>query len=181
MKPYELQKILGNHLLWLKSEGGRRADLSDANLSSASLVRADLAGANLRGANLSGADLSGAYLSSANLSGADLRGADLLGADLSGADLRGADLLGADLSGAYLSGAGGILWASCGWANHGECGRTLLAVRIGKLDCYFCACFSGSLEELRKYIADGEDEYKKTRTIAADFCAARMEEMAGDE
>lgn len=55
-----LSEILEQHLMWVKTGEGERANLS---------------GADLRGANLSGADLSGA-----NLSGADLRWADLRGA-----------------------------------------------------------------------------------------------------
>ena len=116
----ELNGILEDHKLWLKDEGGKRADLSYADL-----IGADLRGANLRGANLSyanlrcadlrGADLNCADLSYANLRGADLRGANLRGAnlsyanlrcaDLSYANLRCADLRGANLRGANLSGA----------------------------------------------------------------------------
>ena len=132
----KLDKILKDHVKWLyNKEGGKRADLTSANLRSADLSGANLRSANLRsadlscanlrsadlscanlrsadlscanlsGANLRGADLSGADLSGADLSGANLRGADLRGADLSGANLRGADLSGADLRGADLNGA----------------------------------------------------------------------------
>jgi hypothetical protein len=95
-----IQQVIIDHGLWLKNEGGARANLSCANLSCA-----NLRGANLRGANLSRADLRGADLSDADLSDADLRGADLRGADLRGANLRGANLRGANLSDANLSGA----------------------------------------------------------------------------
>ena len=101
----DLKKILEEHLLWLNGKGGRRADLSGANLCDADLRGANLRGANLRGADLRDADLSGANLFGANLRGADLRDADLSDADLSGADLRDANLRGADLSGANLRGA----------------------------------------------------------------------------
>lgn len=85
----ELNEILRKHELWLKGkDGGKIADLSEA----------DLSGAPLRGANLCRADLSGA-----DLRGANLRGANLIEADLSGANLRGANLSEADLSGANLS------------------------------------------------------------------------------
>jgi hypothetical protein len=101
MKTYtreQLMEILELHRKWFRNEeGGKRADLSDANLSDA-----DLSGANLSGANLSGANLSGAYLRDANLSDANLSDADLSGANLSGAYLRDADLSDANLSGAYL-------------------------------------------------------------------------------
>ena len=61
MKQEELNQILNEHKLWLRCEGGKRADLRSA----------DLSGASLRSADLSGADLSGANLRSAYLSGAD--------------------------------------------------------------------------------------------------------------
>ena len=68
MDKQELKNILDKHLKWLRGEnGGKRADLSGADLSWANLSRADL----------SGADLSGANLSWAYLSGADQRGDDL--------------------------------------------------------------------------------------------------------
>ena len=60
----ELDKIIDNHKLWLKS-GGREG------------CRADLSYANLRYANLSYANLSSANLSYADLSSANLRYADL--------------------------------------------------------------------------------------------------------
>ena len=111
----DLKKILEEHLLWLNGKGGRRADLSGANLSDADLSNANLSGADLSGANLCDADLrcadlidanlSGADLSCANLFGTNLRCADLSNANLFGTNLRCADLIGADLSGADLSNA----------------------------------------------------------------------------
>ena len=85
----ELDKIIGNHKLWLQTNGekGERADLRYANLRYANLSSADLRYANLRYANLSYANLRYANLSYANLSSADLRYADLRYADLSSADL----------------------------------------------------------------------------------------------
>lgn len=63
MSPEQLKEILDNHEMWLAGkEGGKRADLRDADL---------------RGADLRGVDLSGADLRDADLSGADLRSADL--------------------------------------------------------------------------------------------------------
>ena len=97
---------------WLRGErGGKRADLSRANLSGADLSRANLSVANLSGANLSRANLSVANLSGANLSGANLSRADLSGANLYGANLYGASLSWADLSRADLS------WADLYGAN----------------------------------------------------------------
>ena len=82
MTESDIKKTLEEHICWLNDEGGRRADLSEANLRRA----------NLRRANLSGADLRRADLRRANLSGADLRRADLRRADLSEADLSEANL-----------------------------------------------------------------------------------------
>ncbi len=83
IKQSELDNILKLHKKWLNYEdGGKSANLSDA----------DLRGANLSYANLRGANLRGADLSDANLSDANLRGADLSDANLRGANLRGADL-----------------------------------------------------------------------------------------
>jgi uncharacterized protein YjbI with pentapeptide repeats len=59
----ELREVLAAHSSWLDNKpGGKRADLSEANLYGANLRGADLRGANLYGTNLRGADLYGAYL-----------------------------------------------------------------------------------------------------------------------
>ena len=94
---YELKAILESHQLWLRDEGGERANLRSANLRSANLSYA-----NLSYANLSYADLSSADLRSASLRSASLRYADLSSADLRSANLRSADLSYADLSYADL-------------------------------------------------------------------------------
>jgi hypothetical protein len=125
----ELEKILINHLHWIKEdcEGWEdmRADLSrtdlrrvnfyganlsgailyGANLYRANLYRADLYKANLSAANLSVANLSGANLRRANLYAANLSGTDLCKADLRGVDLDKANLYDANLYGANLSNA----------------------------------------------------------------------------
>lgn len=85
----EIAAILDAHGLWVKGQGGKRANLSDANLTGAYL-----AGAFLIRAKLIGADLSGACLIDTYLGGADLRGANLSGACLHGAVLTGANLHG---------------------------------------------------------------------------------------
>jgi hypothetical protein len=115
-------------------------------------------------ANLSGADLSGADLSRANLSGANLSGANLSRANLSGADLSGADLSGADLSRV------GVKWAQIGFMGHGECGRMLTAIQIKETDeiKFYCGCFTGTVDELRTYIQNGEERLRKTRKLALD-------------
>ena len=103
----ELNKILKEHVLWLKREGGKRADLSCADLTGAdlrnvNLTYADLSCAHLINTNLSGANLSDANLSDTELWSADLSGADLEYADLSGADLRNVNLWNANLQHANL-------------------------------------------------------------------------------
>ena len=111
MDEQELKNILDKHFKWLRGEnGGKRANLSRADLSGANLSRANLFGANLSRAdlsraNLSRADLSGANLFGANLSRANLFGANLFGANLFGANLFEANLFGANLFEANLSGA----------------------------------------------------------------------------
>ena len=102
MEKEKLDKILENHVKWLRCNDGKRADLERANLEGANLRGADLEGANLRGADLEGTDLRGANLRGANLERADLEGANLRGADLEGTDLRGANLERANLRGADL-------------------------------------------------------------------------------
>ena len=111
-----VDEILKEHLLWLKSQGtmGKRAELAGADLSCCFLE-----GANLTNANLQGADLSDSNLSKANLNGADLRHAKLQGAvindanlgvaklrhvDFSLSHLHDTNLRGADLSGASFRG-----------------------------------------------------------------------------
>ena len=92
MTQEDLKKTLEQHELWLAENGGKRANLCDA----------DLRGADLRNANLRDADLRGADLRNADLRGADLRDADLCGADLRGADLRDAILCDANFDQAKI-------------------------------------------------------------------------------
>ena len=167
----QIKETLRLHAMWLRDDEGGAC----ANLRGADLRGADLRGANLRGANLSGANLRWANLSRANLSGANLSGANLRWADLSDANLSRASL-----HGAATAGCVGIIRASCSWTDHGESGRELLAVHHPAKDdqpavtLYYCGCFLGDIEELRQYIADGDDRYKASRTLAADFCEARI-------
>jgi len=153
------------------------ANLSAANLSLARLKCADVRWADLSDANLSDADLSWTQLRGSNLRGADLRGADLRGADLRGITLSDADLRGADLSDADLTGARGITCAACHWSDHGECGRQLIGAIINGEICLFCGCFNGDKEELVRFIANGKEQHKKSRTRAMEFVCARLEEM----
>lgn len=105
----ELEKILVNHLHWIKEdcEGWEdmRADLSGVNLCGANLYGANLVGANLRESNLFGANLHRADLYRANLRGVNLGASNLSGANLGRADLHEANLCGADLCKANLCGA----------------------------------------------------------------------------
>ena len=98
----ELNEILKKHKLWLQGKGGKRADLSEADLRYINLRFANLKHANLNKANLRNANLIGANLNEANLKYANLSDADLKHADLSGADLRYANLSDADLRYANL-------------------------------------------------------------------------------
>ena len=93
MTKSEIKIVLDKHKKWLNNEEGGKC-------------------ANLRDADLRGANLYGAYLNGANLYGADLRGANLRDANLRDADLRGANLRGADLNGANLDYSAWPLW--CG-------------------------------------------------------------------
>ena len=88
----DLKKVLDDHALWLRGEGGARANLRWAYLEGANLRWADLRWAYLEGANLRGANLRGASLWGADLRGVNLQGADLRGVNLQGADLQDADL-----------------------------------------------------------------------------------------
>lgn len=121
MTDTELKKILIEHKKWLNNEGGRRADLSGADLSDTNLSGVNLSGANLFKVDLSRAslykaNLSGAYLYKANLSGADLMGADFSGADLSEVDLSNAVLACTNLSRADLRWAN-FAWVDFKWTN----------------------------------------------------------------
>lgn len=108
----ELNKILEEHELWLKDEGGKRADLKfadlsgvnlkDVNLRYADLRYTNLSNVNLRYANLRYTDFRNAYLGHADLKFADLEYADLRHADLGDTNLRYTDLNYADLEYANL-------------------------------------------------------------------------------
>ena len=163
MNKDELKSILEQHWLWVRGNGGnggkranlrdadlRNADLPCANLRDADLKDADLKDADLPFANLRGADLKGADLRDANLKGADLKGADLRDADLRGANLRGADLRGANLRGANLDYSFLPLW--CGSKG------TIVDRRIAaQIAAHFCAL-----------VCDDED-YQAARTAILEF------------
>ena len=165
----KLQEILAEHDRWLRGIGGTHADLRDADLRDADLRGADLRDADLRGAVLTHAVLTHADLRDAVLTGADLTGADLRHAVLTGADLRGAVLRGADMRGADLTGGKFLSRSAVQFTGHGECGRELSAIKTDAQDnpiTMWCGCFVGTPEELHKYIADGDEKYRRTRTLA---------------
>ena len=102
MEKERLYEIIASHGRWLRDEGGKRADLSGANLYRAELCEAELCEADLCEADLCEADLHGANLYKANLERVNLIGANLHRANLIRADLEGADLAKANLCGANL-------------------------------------------------------------------------------
>ena len=102
MEKERLYEIIASHGRWLRDEGGKRADLSGANLYRAELCEAELCEADLCEADLCEADLHGANLYKANLERVNLIGANLHRANLIRADLEGADLAEANLCGANL-------------------------------------------------------------------------------
>jgi hypothetical protein len=137
--------------------------------------------ANLRYANLRHADLSSANLRYADLRHADLSFANLMHADLSSANLRYADLSSANLSSANLSSARNLIYSACYFSGHGECGRQLLAVKIGEDVKLFCGCFSGTETELRDYIEKHDEELKSSRLIALETVLKLIEIKNGRE
>jgi uncharacterized protein YjbI with pentapeptide repeats len=153
----QLAGILERHAKWLRHEEGRER----ANLQYANLQYAHLQGANLQYANLQGA----------NLQGANLRYAKLQYANLQGANLQGANLQGAKLQRAIYA------FASVSFLAHGECGRVLTAIRRKEGDAPIlqCGCFCGNQTELRQYIADGPEKWRKTRTLALETVLALLD------
>ena len=143
MNKDELKSILEQHWLWVRGNGGnggKRANLRDADLKGA-----DLPCANLQDADLRDADLRDADLPFANLRGADLRDADLRDVNLKGANLKGADLRDADLDYSFLP-----LW--CGSKG------TIVDRRIAaQIAAHFCAL-----------VCDDED-YQAARTAILEF------------
>ena len=111
-----------------------------------------------------------------------IRHANLFDANLVGANLRHANLSYADLSYAWmretkfsysnLSGVKGIKYAQLSTHHHGEMGRPLTAVeQQGQLTIH-CGCFNSfedAEQELRQYIANGDEELKASRTFHLDM------------
>ena len=145
MKSEKLKIILAQHVLWLNSNGGEKADLREAELQGAELQGADLREADLREADLQGANLRGANLRWADLREADLRGADLREADLRWAELQGADLQDADLRGADLDFSCFPLWCGCAYF---KCDQKL----VYKLLAHICTLDFENSEGIKELI-----------------------------
>ncbi len=153
-----------------------KVDLSNAKLTDLVMpYGASLDGASLDWASLVGARLDGARLDGASLDGARLVGASLVGASLDGASLDGASLDGARLDEASLDGAQILSVAQVRFTGHGQCGRTLLAVKHEKGIHLWCGCFSGTPDELRAFIANDQERLRKTRTLALDTMLALLD------
>ena len=116
---------------------------------------------------------------SSGKSSADLRFANLRSADLSFANLSSADLRSADLRFANLSSAKNLLYSACYFSGHGECGRQLLAVKIGEEIKLFCGCFKGDEKELRDYIEKGDEDLKASRLLALETVLKLIEVKNG--
>lgn len=82
--------------------------------------------------------------------------------DQHGLWLRGEGGSRANLTGAVHS------WAQVAFMGHGERGRMLTAycIKEGDAATYQCGCFSGTLEDLKVYIENGEERLKPSRTLA---------------
>jgi len=103
----------------------------------------------------------------------------LCAANLNSANLRPADLSSADLSHADLSSAENLLYSACYFSGHEECGRQLLAVKIGEGIILFCGCFKGDEKELRDYIEKGDEDLKESRLLALETVLKLIEVKNG--
>ena len=83
---------------------------------------------------------------------------------------------GANLRGANLGRVQITSTASVAFTGHGQCGRHLVAVRVGKRKTLlWCGCFHGTPDELRAFIAGDDTSYRKTRTLALDTVLALLD------
>lgn len=89
-----------------------------------------------------------------------------------GANLSGANLIGANLSDADLSGAFGVKYAQLTFSGFGESNRLISLIEMNDELIFFCGCFNGNKERLKKYIEEGNEVYKKSRTLAMDTLIA---------
>ena len=131
----DLKMILENHEKWLRQEGGKRANLNDANL-----IKANLRSANLRYSHLQNADLRGADLQGVSFCGADLYGAKFLNSNICSADFYGAKLWGA--KGIYQFGPMPTSERVCYAVWHSDHWR----IQAG--------CFWGTVDELKERVME---------------------------
>ena len=93
--------------------------------------------------------------------GGYFQGGKFLGGSFLGGNFRGGEFLGGEFLGAPL-----VASASVRSNGHGECGRTLYAIRTTAATYYRCGCFWGLRKDLESYIAAEEDRYTKSRLAA---------------
>lgn len=78
-----------------------------------------------------------------------------------------------------MSSAKNLLYSACYFSGHGECGRQLLAVKIGEGIKLFCGCFKGDEKELRDYIEKGDKDLKESRLLALETVLKLIEVKNG--
>lgn len=98
----KLDNIIADHAKWLRSVGGKQADLRWLNLRNVDLKDVNLRDSDLRDSDLSYADLSGSDLSGALVCDSDLHHANLTASGLFGTNLRCTNLQWANLQNASL-------------------------------------------------------------------------------
>jgi len=174
------------------------ADARNAILTRASVRHASLSHVNMRGAILDHANLANSVGHRAKFRHAIMAGADCTGADFTNADFRGsymeevcmfnarlggAKLLGAKLHDALLGYSTGIRYATHHFPAHNAYRSQLVVVIVGTTPRWFCEWFSGTTEELLKYIDLEDTEDRRTgvvscrdrRVAAVEFCLRKLE------
>ena len=93
-----------------------------------------------------------------------------------------ANLTGANLRGAKINGGIYTARSAVQFSAHGECGRELSAIKTDAKEnpiTLYCGCFAGTPDELREYIAKGEDKYKQSRTLAMEMVLMLLNQESG--
>lgn len=158
MKPEELKTILNDHAKWLRGDGGKQADLHNANL-----IGADLSGADLSGANLRWADLGEANISRTNLSGADICGANLSRTNLSGAKVDAA-ICRMDFGG----------WSICVYAD-----RTSIGCRTHSNECWLA--WDADSDEIKRMHSDASSWWETHGEVVKAAIRCVMAKTKGGE
>lgn len=148
-----------------------------ANLTLSDFEKSNLAFNDFSEANLTKAELSLANIVSCYFTLTSLHGVAFIDSLVKYNDFTKAKFYSNDFSGTRLLENKGLLYASCSWTDHGERGRTLLAILINKEVTYYCGCFNGSEADLRVYIKQTSPNLAGSRLTALEFCAARIKEM----